>query len=300
MIEYAFPTEGLNHRSALEWFTARTGQEVAWPSPVDGMFLMNKAKGIHKPKGMRYALSVRQSLAGPYADALHLDDADAWFLNYDMEGASPDYFTNAALRACLDDGVPVGVVIQTVAKPSPRYKVLGLGSVIAERDGVFTVRQFGAKSERIEASLDVLVTDSDFDAKNNEDARRITTRSIAVRRGQPAFRKSLLDAYGGKCAVTGCAVGALLEAAHILPYQGDHTNHVQNGLLLRTDIHTLFDLGLLTITPFTYEVVLSQLLNGSEYWHIHGKVITLPTVVSLRPSHAALTLRQTSLANQNK
>ena len=291
MTKFTFPIESEKHRDALDWFVARSGQEVSWPDPLGDMFLINKAKGIHKPLGMRYALSIRQSLAGPYADRLHLGQDGAWFLNYDMEGANPSYFTNVALRACMEDGVPVGVVIQTVAKPNPKYKVLGLGTVTREKTGSFTVRQFGAKADIIEAGLDVIVTNADFDAKNSEDARKIITRSIAVRRGQQAFRKALMAAYQGKCALTGCKVGALLEAAHILPYQGDHTNHVQNGLLLRTDVHTLFDLGLLAIRPSTYEVVLSHKLVDSEYWHLHGQTITIPTVQSLRPSDEALARR---------
>ena len=291
MVEFTFPIEGENHRDALEWFAARSGQEVGWPVPVGDMFLMNRAKGIHKPRGMRYALSIRQSLSGPYADALHIGKDGAWFLEYNMEGANPSYFTNVALRACMEDGVPVGVVIQTIAKPNPRYKVLGLGNVTKERTGSFTIRQFGAKADIIEAGLNVIVTNADFDAKNNEDARKITTRSIAVRRGQPAFRQALLAAYQGKCAITGCTVGVLLEAAHILPYQGDHTNHVQNGLLLRTDIHTLLDLGLLAIRPSTYEVVLSKRLSDSEYWHLHGQKMTIPLALNLRPSDEALAKR---------
>ncbi|RZM24778.1 MAG: HNH endonuclease, partial [Pedobacter sp.] len=70
---------------------------------------------------------------------------------------------------------------------------------------------------------------------------------ITARRGQKSFRDKLLKAYEYKCAVTGCDVIATLEACHIMPYNGDYTNHIQNGILLRSDIHVLFDLGLLTI-----------------------------------------------------
>lgn len=79
----------------------------------------------------------------------------------------------------------------------------------------------------------------DFDASNTRDARDRINRSIAIRRGQPALRSKLMEAYEGKCAVTACSVVDLLEAAHIRPYRGPHTNHIQNGLLLRADIHTL-------------------------------------------------------------
>ena len=59
------------------------------------------------------------------------------------------------------------------------------------------------------------------------------------------FRDALIGAYAGRCAITGCSVLDILEAAHITPYLGPDTNHVTNGLLLRADLHTLFDTCLL-------------------------------------------------------
>lgn len=57
------------HREALQWFHEHRDQEVAWPSPrPSGIFLVNRAKGIHKPVGSAYALSVRESLGAPYQD----------------------------------------------------------------------------------------------------------------------------------------------------------------------------------------------------------------------------------------
>ena len=55
------------HRDALEWFHERTGEVVPWPEQLpSGLYLVNRAKGIHKPKGWRYALSVRETLSGQY------------------------------------------------------------------------------------------------------------------------------------------------------------------------------------------------------------------------------------------
>ena len=86
-----------------------------------------------------------------------------------------------------------------------------------------------------------------FDPTNIADARERISRSITLRRGQRLFRNDLIVAYAGKCAVTNCSVIDVLEAAHIHPYRGPDTNKVPNGLLLRSDIHTLFDCGLLAI-----------------------------------------------------
>jgi hypothetical protein len=82
-----------------------------------------------------------------------------------------------------------------------------------------------------------------------EDAREKVLAEIYRRRGQMRFRNSLLDAFDGKCAITGCTERQVLEAAHIRPYRGEHTNMPGNGLLLRADIHALFDLNLIAINP---------------------------------------------------
>ena len=68
----------------------------------------------------------------------------------------------------------------------------------------------------------------------------------AFREGQESFRQLLINAYGC-CAVTGTTEHAVLEAAHITPYRGKHSNVIPNGLPMRRDIHRLFDRHLLTV-----------------------------------------------------
>ncbi|MBE8721179.1 HNH endonuclease [Sphingobacterium pedocola] len=84
---------------------------------------------------------------------------------------------------------------------------------------------------------------------NNQDEREIALRAIKLRRGQQDFRKKLLERFDNTCVITGCKIIDILEAAHIRPYKGKNDNHPSNGLLLRADIHTLFDLNLVTIDP---------------------------------------------------
>nr|WP_262905451.1 HNH endonuclease [Hymenobacter nitidus] len=129
---------------------------------------------------------------------------------------------------------------------------------------------------------------SAFNPASVRDGREWVLASIVRRRGQSAFRKSLLEAYSGACAITGCKVEPLLEAAHIIPYLGPSTNYTQNGLLLRADIHTLFDLQLLAIDPISLVVELSPDLAGSEYATLNGKAIFLPALEANRPSVDAL------------
>ena len=110
----------------------------------------------------------------------------------------------------------------------------------------------------------------EFNPKNIEDAREKIYASIAVRRGQQKFRQMLMEAYEEKCAITECDVKETLEAAHIIPYKGEHTNKLGNGILLRADIHTLFDLGLLAIDTNTMSVILAPSLINTDYMQFSG------------------------------
>ena len=144
------------------------------------------------------------------------------------------------------------------------------------------------EEEDIEEAVDELDQGGEFDPRNVADARERILATIARRRGQPKFRSALLKAYDNKCAITGCDAVDVLEAAHILAYRGDDTNHVQNGILLRADLHTLFDRGLVGIDPATWKIVLHAKLQGSDYRNLHGKPICLPASKSKRPNAKAL------------
>lgn len=100
-------------------------------------------------------------------------------------------------------------------------------------------------------------------------------RQVAQRRGQSKFRERLINAYG-KCAITGCTALPALEAAHIEPYAKTGLNVVSNGLLLRSDIHTLFDLGLLGIMDGEIRVA-RELREDTTYGPLHGKRASLPS-----------------------
>lgn len=133
--------------------------------------------------------------------------------------------------------------------------------------------------------------DGSFDLSTMVDARRKSLASIVRRQGQGAFRETLMNAYDRKCSVTGCDVHTVLEAAHIVPYLGVHTSVVSNGLLLRSDIHLLFDLGLLQINWKSWRVVLSEDLRIGFYASLHGKKIRLPRNEKDWPNARALNSR---------
>lgn len=89
------------------------------------------------------------------------------------------------------------------------------------------------------------------------------------------FRRNLLAAYKGRCAVSGTNVSVVLEAAHITPYATAPSNKTIDGILLRADLHTLYDAGLLKISR-DYKVLVDHSLKHSEYWQFNQKTIFLP------------------------
>lgn len=109
-------------------------------------------------------------------------------------------------------------------------------------------------------------------------------RLAPVRVGQRAFKALVQEAYGRRCAVTGDKIVPVLHAAHIRPVTSAGDNRVDNGLLLRSDVHTLFDRGYLSVHPDTKTLLVSHRLrrdwgNGEEFYAraATGEAITLPT-----------------------
>lgn len=118
--------------------------------------------------------------------------------------------------------------------------------------------------------VDAVSSQTGDDDRGPEDVRQL--RAIHVRRGQRDFRDRLLSAWSRRCIVTECHIEGLLEAAHIVPHAQELDYRTSNGLLLRADIHTLYDLGLLSIDEFM-RVHLAPELKASEYKSYEGKRI---------------------------
>jgi putative restriction endonuclease len=246
---------------------------------------------------------VRQTLDSPYADkeVVRRDDG-SWVYPYFQENADPlqrdREATNRGLMKCIEEGIPVGVLMQTKPKPGVEYNVLGLATVAEWRDGYFILEgssdrgELHLKDRGTDAAYDraVATVSKQVDFKPNEgaDTRERLIAEVVRRRGQKKFRDALIAAYGGRCVITGCDASEALEAAHISPYQGEHSHHPQNGLLLRADLHSLFDLGLIAINPATMKVIISKRLLGSQYEHYDGQVIKEPTEPIRGPSFEAL------------
>lgn len=115
---------------------------------------------------------------------------------------------------------------------------------------------------------------------------------VRPRLGQGAFRVVVTDAYRRTCAVSGGKVLPALDAAHIQPYGVGGKHEVSNGILLRRDIHSVFDAGYVTIDE-QYRFVVSERVktefnNGNEYRRLHGTQLSIPVALADRPNRDAL------------
>ncbi|MGQ0613484.1 MAG: HNH endonuclease [Planctomycetaceae bacterium] len=117
-------------------------------------------------------------------------------------------------------------------------------------------------------------------------------RLVQPRLGQGSFRVSVAHAYANACAVTTEHSMPVLEAAHIKRYADGGAHAVCNGILLRSDLHRLFDSGYVTVTPdYRFEVsprLRDEWNNGHSYYGWHGQAILLPRTQADRPDKALL------------
>jgi hypothetical protein len=118
-------------------------------------------------------------------------------------------------------------------------------------------------------------------------------RPVRERPGQERFRRHLKLAYGNCCSLSGCQVADVLDGAHIDGYVGPDSDNIQNGLLLRRDLHALFDHNLIGIDPATSRVYFAPETHAwNEYRQWSGQAtLRMPPSVDCRPSREALARR---------
>lgn len=278
--------------------------EVNFWSPKSPKPIKRFARG--EPVFFRLGAPERR-IAGYGFFADHLSDIDvllAWRLFGPKNGAPTliDFArilgrTNATLRH------PLGCTLLRDATFWPEARWIPWGS---ERGYASTGLQRG-RTEADVANLALLHAQLQLDAVAppqdlaprfhlvEGDARRVVTTEQVRREGQGTFRARLLKAYRVQCAITGEHTEPVLDAAHIQPYLGPASNHLQNGLLLAQEFHTLFDRGLVCVEPRgdDYTLRVSKLLeerwnNGRRYREYDGKALRVPDEQALRPSIEAL------------
>lgn len=278
------------HTEGLLWFLENAGKslQLSWPvQSKSGVFLGTRASGIHKPDFLDYAISIRsssgQGASELYSDKQPVQEQDgSWTFLYRHEiqdGVLPTkLWRNRALLKNKADAVPVGVMIQNT---DGLYEILGLALITDynERTGYFFLQ--GSKLNII--STDYGVGEAAEPPDVERDLRNYEQTLVAVREGQGKFRQQLLCAYGSRCAFTQYDVTEGLEAAHVRPYRGAHTNETRNGLLLRADIHNLFDYGIVGVDPEKLTVILNSRAINSKYAPLHGRRLFLPDNPLLSP-----------------
>ena len=167
-----------------------------------------------------------------------------------------------------------------------RSIVTGKGYSLDDEDGKWLMKQVSMR--RMSMDLSTLTAEPQQPIID-QGADRYAVSQTKHRLGQGAFRALVADAYHDRCAITGEKTMPVLQAAHIKPYSQDGPHAVSNGLFLRSDIHTLFDTGYITVTPkLTIEV--SKRLhkgfgNGHIYYAYQGEELQIiPDDAGNRPS----------------
>lgn len=283
-------------RNALTWFWNHRGRDVSWSEIRLGTgFPITTQKGIYKPRASSYALSIRRAMGTDYEDRdIEVAADGTTSFQYFQEGHDPaktdEYFTNRSLKSCRTDGVPVGVIVQIRKKPA-RYRIDGLAQVDGFDDGFFRFQLLSEVSASAIGQQPLTGV-----PVSTEDARRRINAAIVARQGAGQFRAQALAAYGRCCAITDCDVEDALEAAHILPYRGQQTNVLTNTLLLRADLHTLLDRGLLSIDPENMRVVLAPALKTTAYAELAGTTARVPSGVDQAAFRANLLAARALLA----
>lgn len=139
------------------------------------------------------------------------------------------------------------------------------------------VKQFGSNHHNNALYFGETELGREIQAHKGEIVKALADRRLNWRKSRPAqaqFRLSLLDQYAGRCVLTGCSVPEALEAAHVLPHNGEPVrDQVENGLLLRRDLHSMFDAMLWSIDPSTHKVHLSQSVSDQPYAQLNGSTI---------------------------
>lgn len=264
--------------------------------------IVHPQRGIHKPAAVigykDYALSIKSSGKDIYADRVFDQGDGTWILWYSEQKkaelsteTSKDVY-NRALMNCLVDGIPVGVFIKLPGSDS-NYLCKGLAFIESydEARGLFCLHG-PVRSDQpadywslVDSDELVEVNDSGEEIEITEkDERRIDLVRKAIRYRQDKFRSELLNAYEGACAVTGYAVEPALQAAHISSYRGPESQKTSNGLLLRADVHLLYDAHLASVDPETMRFVIAPKIKDSAYSGIDRTEIRLPVYQSDMPS----------------
>ena len=303
-----------------KWFIEHTDEQIRVlphnmkPQP-DTPVPLSRLSGIHSPSasrvkyanGRRYALSIHSSNQKRYADRkpLYLPDG-TWIFDYAAyEGDVVDQGYNATLLNSLTDGIPVGVMVREKGS----YRVLGLAFIERYNHATRMFTLHGPVTSQTVAAGTFAVPGFDelppqeqqiLIEYDGSDERRVVTAQQVRREQQGKFREALLKAYSGACAITGMNVPEVLQAAHINPYRGKKSQIVSNGILLRADLHLLYDAHLISVEPDSLEVTMSERLAGTAYLQYNKSRLHGPTDQEMAPSRDLLAMHYEQFRQENR
>ena len=284
-----------------------TGRELQRGFEFEGARVaLHAGHGIFKPQQMTRLLSIRTGIPERggrvwYDDQLKDHDqlfTQSEYIGYAFQkhktrGQDPNLAVNQLLREACELRLPVLYFLGVGVKPK-RYKA----SIVYLEDWdprAFRVRAVFARPDRI----DQIPVRLDAAAPENAAERRYALRECRQRVHQPVFRAALVDAYRGRCAISGLPDERLLDAAHIVPDRDADLGQpiVANGLLLSKLHHAAFDQNLIGITPdyrLKISAPLRELCDGPMLELLKdddGRRIRLPRRERDRPDPDRLALR---------
>ena len=240
---YASASAYLGHSDVVSIFEVKEDLEQSVQTDVFIPATTNEPESVNSPDSAGLTLSQIQDLS---TDELR----GAW-------ANRPESF--ASLEAAAET-LAILRSLTTTTPEKPSYRRMLQHELILELEDLLPLEvQMPCPAPGVELAL------------MKVDRRSVRTQVSVIRPAQGNFRSALLGRYGGECCITGCRVDTLLEAAHIIPYMGDHSDDVANGLLLRVDLHRLFDAHLVTINPTTFTVEVATEVDDAGYQAFHGK-----------------------------
>lgn len=246
---------------------------------------------------------------GEFSAYKNLSAAQAWDeFGYRNGRPSQDVFFNSIKKYVTKNTIQSGTIFDTTAPaheigcvildncefwPDEHFQVISDTKSSDDKDAIVC---FEPQIVRIKYYNDVVDPFRET-SKVNQGFRMISGQRerkqvfAALRDGQSRFKVKILKIYSNQCCVTGEKIPELMEAAHIQPYVNDCSNHAQNGLLLRVDIHRLYDNNLIFIDR-DYRIHVSGFVKNPNYRQYDGRRITLPNVTNGYPSVDALESRR--------
>jgi len=270
-------------------------------------------KGIFKPEGSTYALSIASMLKSRYSDQLFHNPDRTWWIQYSPEVGSLEVAANAGLVRCMTDHLPIAVLHQVSDKThreGARHRLLGLGFVEQFDPASHRFRIRGLEWSEVTLVLGLGISDDLVGTALRLESLEAWTPFVAEDRAvyqvsrqkrDAAFSDIVLENYGYTCAVTGQRFRSPkhveAEGAHIIAKDVRGTDDPRNGIALSKSIHWAFDRGIFTISD-QFEVIVNPKARGASIdnfplLEMDRRQIRLPKDEYYRPHPEALAWHKT-------